>query len=234
MSSPPITIQPIKSLIPGMIKWIDHCNNATSSLSSGQFVKFSIDVNTPPLGYLTHPFAEQLHPYSDVFSPHSDGSITLVPSLVNKDLQTRSTAVAGVLSSLRDQGRITGWRSEMYPVQTSFYDDSPSLLLERAAAPLFGIKAYGVHINGYVIDKDGNKKVWVARRSLEKPTWPGCLDHIVAGGQPYGLSLKDNVMKECQEEAGIPRELAEKAQPVGIVSYISLQRGGLKRDVLFC
>ena len=41
-------------------------------------------------------------------------------------------------------------------------------------------------------------------------------------------------MKECQEEASIPRELAQRAQSVGAVSYSSEQAEGLKRDVLFC
>jgi isopentenyldiphosphate isomerase len=30
---------------------------------------------------------------------------------------------------------------------------------------------------------DGSKKLWVASRSATKQTWPGKLDHIVAGGQ---------------------------------------------------
>ena len=36
---------------------------------------------------------------------------------------------------------------------------------------------------GYVVDADGTKRLWVARRSRDKQTWPGKLDHIVAGGQ---------------------------------------------------
>ena len=44
-----------------------------------------------------------------------------------------------------------------------------------------------MHINGYVTLPDGSKELWVARRSRTKPTWPGKLDHIVAGGQPHGL-----------------------------------------------
>ena len=43
-------------------------------------------------------------------------------------------------------------------------------------------QAYGVHINGYVETEVG-LELWVARRSKDKPTWPGKLDHIVAGGQ---------------------------------------------------
>ena len=45
----------------------------------------------------------------------------------------------------------------------------------------------GVHINGYVTLPDGSREMWVARRSRSKPTWPGRLDHVAAGGQPHGL-----------------------------------------------
>ena len=40
--------------------------------------------------------------------------------------------------------------------------------------------------------------------------------------------------KECWEEAGVPKELAAQARPVGAVSYAAMQSAGLKRDVLFC
>lgn len=88
---------------------------------------------------------------------------------------------AGVLEQLRDEGLLTGWRSELYPVLTSFHAQ-PLALVERAAAVQLGIKAYGVHVNGYVVTERGIE-LWVATRSRSKPTWPGRLDHIVAGGQ---------------------------------------------------
>lgn len=40
------------------------------------------------------------------------------------------------------QGLIEGWRNELYPAVQSFHDE-PAFLIERAAAPHFGIKAYG-------------------------------------------------------------------------------------------
>lgn len=46
----------------------------------------------------------------------------------------------------------------------------------------FRKQSYGVHINGYV-NIDGEKYLWVAKRSDTKQTFPGMLDHIVAGGQ---------------------------------------------------
>ena len=91
--------------------------------------------------------------------------------------------LAGVLQELRDDGALTGWRSESYPVLTSFHSE-PLALVERAAAVHLGIKAYGVHVNGYVRSPSGIE-LWVATRSKDKPTWPGRLDHIVAGGQVH-------------------------------------------------
>ena len=42
------------------------------------------------------------------------------------------------------------------------------------------------------------------------------LDHIVAGAIPYGVSVLENVIKECEEEASIDRALASSARPAGM------------------
>lgn len=94
---------------------------------------------------------------------------------------------AGVLAQLREEGVLSGWRNELYPVPTSFHAE-PLALVERAAAVHLGIKAYGVHVNGYVETERG-VELWVATRSQTKPTWPGRLDHIVAGGQVSPCTL---------------------------------------------
>lgn len=46
---------------------------------------------------------------------------------------------------------------------------------------LMNYKAYGVHMNGFV-EKDGQKYLWIGKRNDSKPTYPGMLDHLVAGG----------------------------------------------------
>jgi hypothetical protein len=76
-------------------------------------------------------------------------------------------------------------------------------------------------------------KIWVARRSRFKATGPGKLDHIVAGGQPAGLGLMQNLVKECAEEAALPEALARRARPAGLVSYLTETSEGLRNDVLF-
>jgi hypothetical protein len=180
------------------------------------------------LGFVKHPFAETLTRWQTVFSV-DHGSVSLSPALTTA--ATRSHAVAEVLYELRHEGLIPGWRDECYPVSVSF-SESPYLVIERAAVPLFGIRAYGIHVNGFVHDAQG-MKMWVARRSQTKPTAPGKLDQLVAGGQPVGIGLRDNVLKECWEEAGIPPEIACQAKPVGAISYCRETLQGLRPDVIF-
>ena len=54
------------------------------------------------------------------------------------------------MKSLRDAGVITGWRDELYPVQTGFHEP-PVLLIERAASVFFGIQAYGAYCRRLVV-----------------------------------------------------------------------------------
>jgi isopentenyldiphosphate isomerase len=229
--------------IPGIMRWVQKCNQGESILKDGGsndtyslFRPFYSD-DGYLVGYCTAGgadpnFTETLRRFPSVFTISSNThAITIDSSLTT--LEERTEAVAAVMKQLHEEGVIKGWRNELYPVSPSF-SKPPFLLVERAAAPFLGVKSYGVHINGYVRLDDGTIELWVARRSEDKPTWPGLLDHIVAGGQPYGLSCQENVVKECWEEAGIPKELANKAISVGAVSYTSMQPGALKRDVLFC
>jgi isopentenyldiphosphate isomerase len=74
----------------------------------------------------------------------------------------------------------------------------------------------------------------VPRRSYDKPTFPGELDNTVAGGQPAGIGLRDNLIKECAEEAAIPRALAMQAKAVSFVSYLNQSGPQLKPDLMTC
>lgn len=165
--------------------------------------------------------------FPDVFIV-SEESVSLAPDLTTPMLRTE--AVGKVLEALHADGHIPGWRDEHYPVSTSFYVE-PHLTIERAAVPLFGTLGYGVHLNGFVADGE-QMMMWVGKRSMNKPTGPGKLDQVVAGGQPIGISVWDNLMKECHEEAGMPKEMAERAISVGEVSYLTERPEGLRHDVL--
>ena len=181
-----------------------------------------------PLGRVTHAFASSLQNYPDVFTVY-EHAVTLSPNF--KTVEARTEAVAGVLEDLKEKGLIPGWRGEHYAISESFYD-APLLTVERAAVPYLGTMGYGVHLNGYV-HKDGDIHMWIGKRSMQKPTGPGKLDQMVAGGQPVGISIWDNLIKECGEEAGMARDIAEKAVPAGTISYLTEQEDRLRHDVIF-
>src|SRR3546814_16249753 len=76
--------------------------------------------------------------------------------------------------------------------------------------------------------------MWIGRRARDKHTYPGMLDNMVAGGQPLGLSLRENLVKECAEEAAIPPALAERAVAVSAIPDRHMKEEGFKPDVQFC
>ncbi len=199
---------------------------ACSVFDPGRYEPFVVgDVR---VGLVGPEFAERLKAFPEVFIV-SAGSVTLSPRL--SDFETRTSAVDGALREIADDGLIGGWRNEPFPVATS--PAAPALFnMERAAIPLFGIRGYGVHLNGFVRDP-GGLKMWVGRRDPRRPRSPGKLDQLVAGGQPAGLTLRDNLIKECGEEASIPPALAARAVSVGAVSYVTETGEGLRRDVLY-
>jgi isopentenyldiphosphate isomerase len=167
--------------------------------------------------------------FPDVFEV-ADDAVILRPTLAT--FAARSSAVERVVKALTDEGVVQGWRGEYYSV-TREYAEPPFLQMERAAIPHFGVRAFGVHMNGFVRKADGIH-MWIGRRARDKHTYPGMLDNMVAGGQPIGLGLSQNMIKECGEEAGIPPEIAGRAVSVGAITYCMEAPDGLKLDVQFC
>lgn len=202
---------------------IRDCNNHDPA----GFVPFVVDGRR--MGSVRPEFAARLCGYPGVFAVTTE-MVSLESRL--DSYEARSAAVDGALRDLAAKGAIKGWRDEPYPVTTAFAAP-PLLRMERAAVPHFGVRAFGVHMNGYVRRPDGIH-LWVPRRAYDKPNCPGMLDNTVAGGQPLGIGVKENLIKECAEEAGIPRAIAERAIAVGAISYAYESRDGLKPDVQFC
>jgi hypothetical protein len=180
------------------------------------------------VGFLPGDLALRLQEHDDVFAV-DDRAVGLAPGL--RGYGERTAAVGRVLRALHRDGWFPGWRDERYPVGPAL-DLPPLFEMERAAVPAFGVRAYGIHVNGFV-GQGPEMRLWVGRRSRRKPTFPGQLDHLVAGGQPAGLGLEENLLKECAEEALLPADLARRARPVGITSYLTVTEEGLRDDVLF-
>lgn len=146
-------------------------------------------------------------------------------------VEARTALFAEVASDLADDGLARPPTGELYAARNR-WADTPRFLIDRAATTYFGLRNYGVHIHGYVRKRDG-LHLWIGTRSAAKPTYPGELDNTVAGGQPYDLTLDENVIKECAEEAGIPEHIAKTALPVGCITYFREENGRIKPDCMY-
>jgi 8-oxo-dGTP pyrophosphatase MutT (NUDIX family) len=122
-------------------------------------------------------------------------------------------------------------RAENFDVRETA--EGPSLgVLDRGALPSFGVIGAGVHLNGLVRKADG-LHLWVAKRAADKKLDPGKLDHLVAGGVPAGYTPFEALLKEAEEEAALPEQLARQAREVAVFRYNMERPEGLRRDVLY-
>ena len=122
-------------------------------------------------------------------------------------------------------------RNELYPVAVN-WGDEPIAQIDRVAVPWFGVRAWGVHVNGFVRKADGIY-LWIGERAMDRLAEPGKLDNMIGGGQPIGLSISDNLCKEAKEEAGIEAPLALTAKLAQTLNYRLERKEGLRSDTLF-
>ncbi len=142
-----------------------------------------------------------------------------------------TAAIDEVIEALVGEGLVHKWRHEFFAV-TPRWGAVPIFKLDRGAVGIFGIRSYGVHLNGYRRDGDG-LKLWVGTRALDKKVAPGKLDNMVAGGIGFGHGAFDTLAKEAGEEAAIPPDLIARATSVGALSYCMEMGNGVRDDVLY-
>ncbi len=207
----------------GFYRHIAWCNQH----EPGNFVPFRVDEAV--VGRVHRQWLEALLESDQVFVPWQEG-LGLHPGL--QDYRQRSDAVAEVLAEWVASSRHDYLLGEPYPVTAAGRGDA-LLEIDRSAASLFGLRTFGQHLNGYVRDGD-EWFMWLGRRSSDRRLFPGRLDQLVAGGMPAGIALRDNLIKECHEEAGMEAALAQQARSVGMVSYNADTKKGYKYDILYC
>jgi hypothetical protein len=142
-----------------------------------------------------------------------------------------SPELDGAARKLVALGIVRKLRGEAYRVVAEW--GAPEIArIDRGAAPYFGLRSFGIHLNGFVRRADG-VWMWIATRAMDRALDPGKLDNLVAGGQPAGLSAFENMVKEAAEEADIPADMAGKALPAGTISYCLRAGTQVRRDTLF-
>ncbi|HVR65633.1 MAG TPA: DUF4743 domain-containing protein [Verrucomicrobiae bacterium] len=183
-------------------------------------------VDGAAIGWINRDLVARLRGFPRIFHVAENG-VALIPA----GYEARTAAMADVVATLRDEGLVTGWRDEEFPVASTFYAP-PLFAIERAAVKAFGIRYYCVQLNGLVGDGE-HQRMWIGCRAMSKPIGPGKLDQIVGGGVPLGYSLTEALVKECAEEAGMAAALAGRAHPVGAITILAEEDGGLWHETLF-
>ncbi|KAG7158460.1 Nudix hydrolase 20,-like [Homarus americanus] len=186
------------------------------------------------IGAIRPDVAKCLLNYPQVFIPSPD-AFTLNPQL--DSYNKRSNAIDLVLQDLRTKNvlvALRGWRDECFNVWADFGVE-PLFKMERSGVTLLGVRVFGVHIMGYTrSSEDGRvKTIWVQKRSIDKPTYPGMMDTMVGGGITAGLPPFQVMLKEAHEEAAISESLAKTACPAGTVSFFTETERGLHANTEF-
>ncbi len=179
------------------------------------------------VGWLRRDNAEALGRYGDVFAVDRDNARLVATG----DADTVSRSVDEVVEALVAERRLPKWRNETFDVAPR-WGERPIFRLDRGAVPFFGVRAYGVHLNGYRRDGD-DYALWIGRRASNKQIAPGKLDNIVAGGIGNGYGAAATLAKEAEEEAAIPAALIARAVPVSALTYRMETKLGIRDDVMF-
>src|SRR3954453_1056640 len=207
------------------MSFVDHiraCNNADPT----RLIPLLAGDNRR-IGWLLPDNAAALSRFPRVFAVEK----TRVRLVAEGDVETVSAAVDNVVEALVVEKQVPKWRNETFDVMAR-WGVTPLFRLDRGAVPFFGVRAYGVHLNGYRF-VDGSLHLWIGRRAPDKRVAPDKLDNIVAGGIGNGHGVVATLYKESEEEGGIPASLVARARPAGAVSYLMQTETGIRDDLLF-
>lgn len=162
-----------------------------------------------------------------VLGTEADDTAVLLPRIHGFD--ARTAALGTLARRLAAHNLLRGWRDEAFAVTPAL--DHPALAtIERAAARYFGLLTFASHMNGIVA---GQRALWIARRSDSKAVDPGMWDNLVAGGMPHGSDPLATLVRECDEESGIPPWLAAQAQAHGTVQVLREIDEGVQWETVY-
>ncbi len=134
-------------------------------------------------------------------------------------IEAVNRALQAWAEQLHRVGGLPGYRGETVLIYGGS-ESQPLFQVERGLLRPLGLLLRTVQVNVFVLD-DRKLSIWVARRSASRPVDPGRLDCLVGGGIRGIDTPLATLIRECEEEAGIPRQLARRANPVGAIDSIS-------------
>lgn len=199
---------------------------ACNAWDPGRFVPFF--VGDQRLGWIRRDRLRIFAEFAEVFAVRDDG-VRLGDWL--SDFETRGAAIAQVGRALVAAGHVPPFRDELFQAVAD-WGQQAWFELDRGLLPFFGIKGFGVHLNGYFRAADG-LGMWIGHRSATKKVDPLKLDNVVAGGIASGHGVLETLIKEGAEEAAMTPELLRAARPAGEIRYRLEVPEGMRDDVLF-
>lgn len=206
------------------LRHIEACNPVITE----RFVPW--EINGQVYGWLRPSFIEHLRQFDQLFAFSASQVRLSNPAFQGAALTAELT---DVVNTLYEQGVLPHKpMNEPYPLTAGERDEAIAEI-DRVAASHFGLRSFGQHLNGYV-NYNGRLLLWVGKRARDRAIFPGAWDNMVAGGLPQGISLEENLIKECQEEAGMSAALAQQATYVGSIAYNRVNANGFRPDVLYC
>jgi 8-oxo-dGTP pyrophosphatase MutT (NUDIX family) len=129
-------------------------------------------------------------------------------------------ALNTLAAALRDQGLCGPWRDEQLAVCNPAGDVVGTV--ERGAVRVLGISTRAVHLVG--LGPDG--RMWVQKRSMNKPNNPGQWDTLMGGMVSAADSLAQALARETWEEAGLRIDALRDVRHGGQVQFSRPSREG--------
>ena len=137
-------------------------------------------------------------------------------------------------SSLRERGLFRGlWREEAYTVSAQFNASAPARDGARGGAVVRRARLRAAHDGLCPKKRTGCTSGCRAAPTTSRPSPASSTTPSRAASRP-DIGLLENLIKECAEEASIPRDLAEQAKAVGFIAYWNQSGRQLKPDIMTC
>ena len=130
--------------------------------------KVPFRVGSTQVGWVRRELADRMTRWNEYFKV-TDAGVEILESL--GDVEVRSKALDEADTALVAQQALPRDRKEICPVMERYGDD-PLMRIVRAWLESFGVKSYGVHVNGYVPGQDGHE-LWIGVRSQNRDVAPG-------------------------------------------------------------
>lgn len=206
---------------------IESWHQRQPAFSTSQLARFAI--NGLALGWLETATLAALQRFAPThFQPAGSGLNLGCPP-------ADTTAILHAAAAhLREMGLVRVWRDENYSVaqldDTTLAFAEPVAELERGAFRRFGLVSRAVHINGHYADGS----LAIARRAPTKGIDPNRLDNLAAGGLPHGEAVFDCLIRELDEEAGVPAEIARQARYRETLRTQRNEADGTHDEVIYC